>query len=1508
MAPHPGDDSQTQSSTLEPFPPLSSSQRNLINHTLALLAHDAHTWADLTHAQGVLQRDGHASADEIARLYEVWLRMVWVEGTTWHDKWDAVQRQWAEAEGVNGTNAATPVANRRNHRRRPSDNLDLLRRKLDAVELDTPQQPSSAPRPLPPRTRPKSTPPRQLLVRPAQQAGGYSSSDDQFVGNEYLFLRQTTMHPAKQPAAVASPPQRLTKLLMPLFAHWSARVRFWVGRFKRIREGREKAEEWRNERDERRLSKAGRRRALGGAFAMWREKWITRVETRQAAEREEARREKEAALREARDAVLSLRYRGLAVRSLREWRIRCATKRVEKVVGAGLARRAVEKWVRRVGEVKHRAEVMEEIADEKWAESEEGRKREKWGWWVRRTALRVKEAELVGAKEDALRREGWEWWREMKQRRDHVCHLEQVASAHDARHLALQSLSTWRNRTARLAFLSSLASTHAHTLLTRRASSQLTHWRLSLRLRLALRIRADSLLSTSLSHWLDAYEHVQIELEGRADALIATRDARVGGVALEVWRNWLVQLRQRRRDRELVTQLQRQQAQRLLAASMEQWKLAVVVRREEEVEARDWRDHKLVRDGFRRWAQQTVKAEERILRSASFRAVKLEELRDRLFHAWLSSSRRSAALRERLVRFDASRRGKTLEASFDRWRECSLQRPEEQVQRCRAQRERQEAWERWKSRTKTLAAIQHYNRILASHALSAWQAWTPPADLTRRAVEADEGSVIGGAFQVWKIKTGAKKALRSYRCARSTAHAFGCELTIRELLQRSPASRIFTNCRLTFARLASSPLSGSSFLKYLIDTLQHAFPFRLGHIGCVCIDGCDELSSHACDLRVTPSTSAFTSAASRRRLSAEIAVNKPSAPRQPDEAKRERRRSIVSVLSSRSAPSGGASLFASRVSGIYDDSDEEDTASVGREGKSTRSEGGADVRGRHEALRARLRAAAAAASSSHRESFMTRLRLSAALFCVFLASFRSSQDSHYNATLGPCSPLQFISALFPRSRRLSSSSVPLDSPPPPPPTSTNLGQRRQHAAGDVPPPPTLSAAAGRRGRRSSAPVGSTSHQQLLKGLPAPPKQATEHALGGGAERVRKGSERASAKMAKEAEGIDDTRVYRVVATDASNNKQVELAFVHTAAAGHGSFGVVFRGELVRGGHGVVAFKRTRQDKRFKNRELQIMSAVSHPNIVMMLFYWYESAQDEGDSIVVLNLVLEFLPETLYRAYRTYTKRRQYFPEISTKLYMYQLLRALAYLHAVGVCHRDVKPHNVLVDADSGRLVLIDFGSAKVLREGVENVSYACSRYYRAPELIFGSTRYNDSIDVWSAGCVLGELLCGSVFFPGESSIDQLVEIVKVLGTPTREHVKAMNAHYTEHNFPQVQAVPLEQILPRASAAAIDLLGSLILYDPSRRLTAIEAMAHHFFDDLRRGNMRESNGSWGVQMPNGKCVTVGLFDFSKFELSIRPDLNTILVPPHARQALLIEQDVDLETFIPLDLDAHRLNLD
>ena len=133
-----------------------------------------------------------------------------------------------------------------------------------------------------------------------------------------------------------------------------------------------------------------------------------------------------------------------------------------------------------------------------------------------------------------------------------------------------------------------------------------------------------------------------------------------------------------------------------------------------------------------------------------------------------------------------------------------------------------------------------------------------------------------------------------------------------------------------------------------------------------------------------------------------------------------------------------------------------------------------------------------------------------------------------------------------------------------------------------------------------------------------------------------------------------------------------------------------------------------------------------------------------------------------------------------------MCRALAHIHRSGICHRDIKPQNLLVNTESHTLKLCDFGSAKVLVKGEPNISYICSRYYRAPELIFGATDYTTAIDVWSIGCVLAEMLLGQPLFPGESGVDQLVEIIKVLGTPTKEEIHAMNPNYTEFKFPQAR--------------------------------------------------------------------------------------------------------------------------
>lgn len=112
-------------------------------------------------------------------------------------------------------------------------------------------------------------------------------------------------------------------------------------------------------------------------------------------------------------------------------------------------------------------------------------------------------------------------------------------------------------------------------------------------------------------------------------------------------------------------------------------------------------------------------------------------------------------------------------------------------------------------------------------------------------------------------------------------------------------------------------------------------------------------------------------------------------------------------------------------------------------------------------------------------------------------------------------------------------------------------------------------------------------------------------------------------------------------------------------------------------------------------------------------------------------MLEYVPETVYRASRYFNKMKTTMPILEVKLYIYQLFRSLAYIHSQGICHRDIKPQNLLLDPSTGVLKLCDFGSAKILVENEPNVSYICSRYYRAPELIFGATNYTTKIGKYS---------------------------------------------------------------------------------------------------------------------------------------------------------------------------------
>ncbi|KAL5122169.1 Glycogen synthase kinase-3 MsK-3 [Glycine soja] len=317
----------------------------------------------------------------------------------------------------------------------------------------------------------------------------------------------------------------------------------------------------------------------------------------------------------------------------------------------------------------------------------------------------------------------------------------------------------------------------------------------------------------------------------------------------------------------------------------------------------------------------------------------------------------------------------------------------------------------------------------------------------------------------------------------------------------------------------------------------------------------------------------------------------------------------------------------------------------------------------------------------------------------------------------------------------------------------------------------------------------------------------------------------------------------IVTTIGGKNGQPKqtISYMAERVVGNGSFGVVFQAKCLETGE-TVAIKKVLQDKRYKNRELQTMRLLDHPNVVTLKHCFFSTTEKDE---LYLNLVLEYVPETVHRVIRHYNKMNQRMPLIYVKLYFYQICRALAYIHnCIGVSHRDIKPQNLLVNPHTHQLKICDFGSAKVLVKGEPNISYICSRYYRAPELIFGATEYTTAIDIWSAGCVLGELLLGQPLFPGESGVDQLVEIIKVLGTPTREEIKCMNPNYTEFKFPQIKAHPWHKIFhKRLPPEAVDLVSRLLQYSPNLRCTALEALAHPFFDELRDPNTRLPNGRY-----------------------------------------------------------------
>ncbi|XP_047622091.1 LOW QUALITY PROTEIN: cyclin-dependent kinase 20-like [Phacochoerus africanus] len=179
----------------------------------------------------------------------------------------------------------------------------------------------------------------------------------------------------------------------------------------------------------------------------------------------------------------------------------------------------------------------------------------------------------------------------------------------------------------------------------------------------------------------------------------------------------------------------------------------------------------------------------------------------------------------------------------------------------------------------------------------------------------------------------------------------------------------------------------------------------------------------------------------------------------------------------------------------------------------------------------------------------------------------------------------------------------------------------------------------------------------------------------------------------------------------------------------------------------------------------------------------------------------------------------------------QALREIKALQEIEDSQYDLKPANLLISA-SRQLKIADFGLAGAFSlDGCRLYMHqVATRWYRAPELLYGARQYNQGVDLWAVGCILGELLNGSPLFPGENDIEQLCCVLRILGTPSPQVWPEITElpDYNKISFKEQAPVPLEEVLPDASPQALDLLGRFLLYPPLQRIAASQALLHQYF--------------------------------------------------------------------------------
>ncbi|XP_020218901.1 mitogen-activated protein kinase homolog MMK2 [Cajanus cajan] len=244
------------------------------------------------------------------------------------------------------------------------------------------------------------------------------------------------------------------------------------------------------------------------------------------------------------------------------------------------------------------------------------------------------------------------------------------------------------------------------------------------------------------------------------------------------------------------------------------------------------------------------------------------------------------------------------------------------------------------------------------------------------------------------------------------------------------------------------------------------------------------------------------------------------------------------------------------------------------------------------------------------------------------------------------------------------------------------------------------------------------------------------------------------------------------------------------------------------------------------REIKLLRHMDHENVITLKDIIRPPQRDNFNDVYI---VYELMDTDLHQIIRS----SQQLTDDHCRYFLYQLLRGLKYVHSANVLHRDLKPSNLLLNANCD-LKIADFGLARTTSETDFMTEYVVTRWYRAPELLLNCSEYTAAIDIWSVGCILGEIITRQPLFPGRDYVHQLSLITELIGSPddtSLGFLRSDNARRYVRQLPQYPRKQFAARFPSMSPGAVDLLEKMLVFDPNRRITVDEALCHPYLAPL-----------------------------------------------------------------------------